>query len=552
MRNLIIQFILIFWSLSLMARPLVRVTDDSGKSFSFKEYPKRIISLAPTPTDILLELGADDLLIAATRYCDIAHLQKRISIIGGFLDVDIQAVKDLDPDLILAFGTMQIPLMKKLRAAGLPVFYIYPRNVDDILTCIDRYGKITGRQRSAEAAIISLKNSFKQVQQQLDKNPHKKKKRVFRVMDIDPPGTIGAQSYQSDVFRYAGAENIYADVEEDYFTLDFEMLRERNPDVIIVCETDSSHVADRIRAHAQWQTIPAVQRGDIITLPCNIICRPGPQVGESIRMLAAKLYPNFVKAVPERIVSLAPSLTGNIYALGMEDFLVGNTIYCNQPPAAKLKPKVATAIDVNMERLLSLKPDYIITTTLTDFKAVRKTQQLGIETGIFQQPQNFTRMAAQFIKLGRRLGRENKARAIINKALTELAEIQLSLQNTDRPKVFVQLGAKPLYAATSRSFLHDFINRAHAVNMAANAKNGIYSRERVIAENPDIILIVTMGTTGEAEKKIWLKYKSLKAAQTGRVYIIDSDRYCSTSPVLFTTALKDLIPLIHPEISKRN
>jgi len=253
-----------------------------------------------------------------------------------------------------------------------------------------------------------------------------------------------------------------------------------------------------------------------------------------------------------RIVSLAPSLTESIYLLDMGQYLVGNTIYCNKPKDAQNKKRVASAVDVNIEEVIRLNPNLIVATPLTDHRAINKFKSLGIDIASFVQPYNFNQMAAQFLCLGQKLGQNQLAEKLVNRTQNKINMLTGCLNKVNKQKVFVQLGARPLYAATSESFVNDLISLAKGINIAANEKNGIYSKEKVIASNPDVILITSMGMTGEAEKNRWLRFGSLKAAQSGRIHIIDSELFCSPTVVSFTDALAQLIQLLHPQLNWNN
>jgi iron complex transport system substrate-binding protein len=254
----------------------------------------------------------------------------------------------------------------------------------------------------------------------------------------------------------------------------------------------------------------------------------------------------------KRIVSLAPSLTESIYLLEMGPYLVGNTIYCNKPDDAKTKKRVASVVDVNIEEVVRLNPDLIVATHLTDHRAIKKFKLLGIDICSFAQPYNFNQMAKQLIDLGQKLGQKELAEKLVARAQNRINLLTSQLNPGRTQKVFVQLGARPLYAATNESFVNDLVTLAKGINIAANQKNGIYSKEQVLAENPDIILITSMGMTGDDERKRWLRFDSLKAAKSRRVHIIDSELFCSPTVVSFADALQQLIHLLHPQLDRNN
>ncbi len=101
-------------------------------------------------------------------------------------------------------------------------------------------------------------------------------------------------------------------------------------------------------------------------------------------------------------------------------------------------------------------------------------------------------------------------------------------------------------------FINEYIRYCGGTNIAENESSGIYSREKVIQENPDLILIATMGTSkkaGELEKKRWMSFPSLRAVQGNRVHVLDPEMICSPTPTTFVKGLETIIPLVHPGLT---
>lgn len=117
---------------------------------------------------------------------------------------------------------------------------------------------------------------------------------------------------------------------------------------------------------------------------------------------------------PQRIISLGPVLTEELYLLGVEDRLVANTIYCENPPDAKKKEKIGTVIEVDLEKIISLKPDLVLATPLSNPKQVEKIKNLGIKVVNFSAPGTFQQICNQFLELGDIVGKEEKANEIVH------------------------------------------------------------------------------------------------------------------------------------------
>ncbi|MBI4650052.1 ABC transporter substrate-binding protein [Candidatus Desantisbacteria bacterium] len=248
---------------------------------------------------------------------------------------------------------------------------------------------------------------------------------------------------------------------------------------------------------------------------------------------------------PERIISLSPSITEQLYLLGAQDKIIGVTTYCLNPPDAQKKEKVGTVIDVNIEKILSLKSDLVITTPLTNIKAKEKFNNLGIKNINFPQAKNFTELCSQFLKLGSLTGEKDTAEEIIKKTKIEIDLIKKTIKHQTKPKVFIQLGAKPLFTITKDSFINDFIEFAGGINIYSRTETGLCSREDVLGQNPDVIIIINMGIISENEKNIWNKYKTINAVENKRIYILDAYSLCSPTPVSFVETLKKLVEIFN-------
>lgn len=266
------------------------------------------------------------------------------------------------------------------------------------------------------------------------------------------------------------------------------------------------------------------------------------------RSVTAPDNPHAGITYPQRIISLGPAITEELYILGAEDRLIGCTVYCQRPPEAKKKEKVGTVIEVNLEKIVSLRPDLVLATSLTDPDAKEKLKNLGIKTVTFPAAKDFNEICGQFQELGKIVGKEKQAAEIAALVRNRVDSIRKKIRGLKSPKVFIQVGVKPLVTATGDSFINDFIEFAGGVNIAKEAGTGLYSREEVVRRNPDVIIIVTMGIAGKEEKEAWAKYKTLNAVKNGRIYVIDSYRLCSPTPVSFAETLEEIARILHPQL----
>jgi len=250
---------------------------------------------------------------------------------------------------------------------------------------------------------------------------------------------------------------------------------------------------------------------------------------------------------PQRIICLSPAMVEELYILGEEEKIVGCTVYCQRPPEARSKVKVGTGLEVNLEKVVSLKPDLVLAISLTNPKIKEKLKNLGIKVVTFSTPKDFEGICKQFLELGKLVGKVKEAEDVVKNAEDRLVLIRKKVKDLYKPKVLVQVGARPLFVATGSYFINDYIELGGGINIAKDAKEGIYSREQVLKSDPDIIIIVTMGIVGEDEKKIWEKYKTLNAAKNDKIFIVDSYNFCNPTPVSFVETLEEIVGIIHFE-----
>ena len=247
---------------------------------------------------------------------------------------------------------------------------------------------------------------------------------------------------------------------------------------------------------------------------------------------------------PTRIVSLAPSLTKNVYFLEQQHKLVGCTSYCDTA-VANGKEVVASAVKVNIEKVVSLKPDLVITTTMTNPETLDMLKKFNIRVETFPTAKSFDEICKQTIRLGQIIGAESNAKRIVTQSETKIKSLASSTRKDKSPSVFFQIGAKPLFTVIPGTFMNDYILLAGGKNVVTTTKTGTITREAVIASNPDVIFIVTMGIVGNEEKNVWESYSTLNAARNKKIFIIDSNDACTPTPVTFVKTLERVINLIY-------
>lgn len=253
-----------------------------------------------------------------------------------------------------------------------------------------------------------------------------------------------------------------------------------------------------------------------------------------------------------RIVSLVPSLTESLFDLGMGDSLVGATEFCLYPAEAQKIERVGSMISINSERIVQLRPDFVLALGMNEQKSVMKLERMGVIVHHFESPKNFAEICDQFLKLGQLCHRSDAAQVIVERCRQEKRTIERTTSTLPARTVFIQLGSKPLFAATGSSFTNDYLRFGGGINIAEKSPSGLYSREAVLIADPDLIIIASMGLQTENEKEQWRVFKQLKAVKNNALHVVDAVRYCVPTPKGFVEALRLTADLIHPELREQN
>lgn len=252
---------------------------------------------------------------------------------------------------------------------------------------------------------------------------------------------------------------------------------------------------------------------------------------------------------PIRIVSMAPSITETLFAIGLSERVVGVTQFCDYPPEAQAKPKVGYTRP-NLEAIVALQPDLVLAPReflRTDIQS--KLEQLKIPTYILEAT-TFDRILSHIQTLGRMLGASAPADALVHEMRRRIEVIKARTSLLPRPRVLYVLNSEPLITVGPGSFIHEAIEMAGGSNVAARARLA-YPRlnmEAVLKEDPELILFPSGRAEGIAagEEERWQRWTTLSAIKLGRLHRVPSDLLNRPGPRI-VQGLETLARVIHPE-----
>ena len=257
-----------------------------------------------------------------------------------------------------------------------------------------------------------------------------------------------------------------------------------------------------------------------------------------------------VPLVPTRIVSLAPNLTETVYALGLQDRLVGDTDYCDYPPEAQKKPKVGGAINPNLEQIAALKPDLVLVTKdLNRLDTVRALDTLGIPSYSTDAAHTIDGIVASTEKLADVLGAAQAGKAVGDDLNHRLATLREKLRSVPATHVLFVVWTEPLISAGKNTFIADALRKAGAISIVDSTQDWPQmSLEEVVHLQPDYLVFAAehagAGTRAFEELVNRPGWQLLNAVRNRR-YAVISDAVNRPAPRI-VSAIEDLARQLHP------
>lgn len=259
-----------------------------------------------------------------------------------------------------------------------------------------------------------------------------------------------------------------------------------------------------------------------------------------------------IAKTPQHIISLAPSNTEILFALGLGDKIVGVTDFCDYPEEAKTIEKVGSYFEPNIEKIFSLSPDLVLAITGLP-EVIAKLEELGIPALILD-PSDLEAVLADIQLVGKATGAEKEAEALVSKMKERITAVtEKAAEVKERPRVFCEIDAtdpsKP-WTTGPGSFMDAMIQLSGGTNVAADAESPWpqLSAEEIIAKDPDIIILADSkyGVTPESvrERPGW---EVITAVKEGAIFDIDDDLISRPGPRI-VDGLEAVARIIHPEL----
>ena len=279
-------------------QPVMTVTDDLGRELSLPRSPLKIISLAPSNTEILFAIGAGELVVGRDEVSDYPADVLALPAVGGFAGYNLEQIASLQPDLILAAEINSPELVKSIESLGLDIYYMAnPTDFDELFENINTIGRLVNREKQAEELVSALQVRLQRVLKTLEGAETTPK--VFYELDAsDPskPWSVGPGTYHTTIIEMAKAENIAAKAETNYPQISLEEIIYQNPDYILLADALWGVTPEQVAARPGWEAIKAVQQGNVLPFDANLLDRAGPRLVEGLETIARLLHPELTWA----------------------------------------------------------------------------------------------------------------------------------------------------------------------------------------------------------------------------------------------------------------
>lgn len=268
----------------------VAVTDDLGQQTCLAVAPLRIVSLAPSNTELLFALGLGDRVVGVTEYCNWPEAAARIEKVAGYTDLSVEKIAAVRPDLVVAARGNDLEGLETLRRLGIPVFAFAANGVDDVLRAVDRLGQLTGQTDGAQALETQLRARVEAVRRRVQGRP---RPLVLWGFAADPIYTAGAGSLIDDVIEQAGGSNAGRRAAGLWPQVSLETVVGWAPDVLLMSpSTDAAGELAQLRTLDGWRDLPAVRSGRVVRIDGDLLTRAGPRLVDALEQLAAQLHPD--------------------------------------------------------------------------------------------------------------------------------------------------------------------------------------------------------------------------------------------------------------------
>ena len=263
----------------------IHVVDDAGDTVQLAEPARRVVSLIPATTELLFAIGAGPLLVGRTAWCDYPAAAAKVPNLGDGIRPNLEAIVAQHPDLVVLYRSAQnVEAAAGLRALNIPVIQMSVDRLADVDRVSAILGRLTGRVFSADSMASVFDSALARVTVNSDSASRPK---VLILVWDNPPMTVGAGSFLSELVERAGGRNLFADVQASSAQVSIEAVVSRDPDLVFVTGEGTPAFAER----PEWRPVRAIREKRFVRVTNSAYNRPSPRAPEAIKQLSSLLHP---------------------------------------------------------------------------------------------------------------------------------------------------------------------------------------------------------------------------------------------------------------------
>lgn len=279
--------------------PSIVLTDGLGRMVTLMNPARTVVSLAPSNTEILFAVGAGAQVVGRDLFSDYPAEALAVQDIGGSMgEYDLEAIVALQPDLVLAqAGGFNSPeLIAAIEQLGLTVYALpNPSTLEEMYANLETVGTLTGHEQEAAGLVASLQARLAAVDAAVA--PLSARPSVYYELDASNPAapyTAGPGSFVDLLIARAGGFNIGAELEGQWATISVEQLLVADPAIILLGDAAYGETPEKVAARPGWETLSAVQSGQIYAFDDNLVSRPGPRLVDGLEAFVRLLHPGLL------------------------------------------------------------------------------------------------------------------------------------------------------------------------------------------------------------------------------------------------------------------
>jgi iron complex transport system substrate-binding protein len=270
--------------------PCATFKDALGRDVVIHDSPRRIIALAPSLTEILYYLGLGERVVGVTNHCNYPPEVVRKPKVGSYINLNLERIVSLAPDLVIGTvdGNERI-VVELLDQAGIPVYVVNPRNVQEAVQTIAVLGEVCAMEEKANSLAQALSARVSHV---VEKTATLEKPLVFLQIQLHPIMSVNRRTIHHDLIRLAGGKNMTAEEPITYPRISLEEIIRRQPEIILISSMERGGRFEKAREDwLKWPSIPAVKNGRVHLIDSDLIDRPSPRVVEGLENMARLIHP---------------------------------------------------------------------------------------------------------------------------------------------------------------------------------------------------------------------------------------------------------------------